>query len=433
MAQKRHAWLVVAVLMFSVRAQANPLDTFGYTSADIAMGGGVTALAGSYDACYYNPAGLALLDGFDVGLGVQVFRPFLKSSINRLDASTGVIEPRQVSRGSTGTLFDLGIASPIPLGKGLDRHLFWGIQAAFPGSTLYAVRERPVQEAYFPFMEERNRRLVLNGALAGRWKWLMVGVGVSLLPNVYGRVDVDFTREGRANQTEVDVKMNLSPNVGALVEPIPGLTVGLTWRGANRTHLSIPVNAVLSDKIAAIRLKVLAYDYSTPHQIALGLAYQKPGYRVAADVTYSMYRDFRQSAPSVLLYSSSADDKVIKETLVPDANFRNSWAVRLGGEWRPVAALALRAGFGWVQSPVPAQTGVTNFLDGDRYMGSIGLGFDAASVGGPPLSVDLHMQYAWMVGHRDAKTVFDPGNPGYPSVASEGWALNGGMTLRYRF
>ena len=40
----------------------------------------------------------------------------------------------------------------------------------------------------------------------------------------------------------------------------------------------------------------------------------------------------------------------------------------------------VRAGFGWVQSPVPEQTATTNLLDGDRLTGSLGLGFDAAGV-----------------------------------------------------
>lgn len=425
--------LGAAVLAQAGAARANPLDMFGATSANIAMGGGATGLAGSYDACWYNPAGLGQLDGFDLGIGTLVYRPFLKATTHA-DDGTGRIAPTTAARAeTTRALMDIGLASPIPLGKKHPRLLFAGLHVAFPVGSIYAVRERPVQEAYFPFLEDRNRRLVLNAAVAFRWKWAMLGAGISMLPDVIGRVDVDLTKDSQANQALVDVNMSLAPTVGAMVAPIPGLTIGFTWRGANRTYIEIPVSAVLSEKIAAVRLKVLAHDFSTPHQLALGAGYRTERFTVAGDVTYSLYQDFSQSSPRVILYSSGADGKVVRETRPPDPRFRNTFAVRAGGEYRPLRALAIRAGFGWVQSPVPAQTGVTNLLDGDRFTGSFGLGFDAVGVGGPPITVDAHVAYAAMVGHTDAKTVFEPGNPGYPYVAGEGGVLNAGLTFRVRF
>ncbi len=432
----RFAWALtvsLALLGLAVPASANPLDTFGATSANIAMGGGATGLAGSYDACWYNPAGLGQLDGFDLGIGTLVYRPFLKATTHAEDGTGRIVPATSARADTTRALMDIGLASPIPLGKKYPRLLFAGLHVAFPVGSIYAVRERPVQEAYFPFMEDRNRRLVLNAAVALRWKWAMLGVGVSMLPDVIGRVDVDFTKDSSANQALIDVNMSLAPTIGAMVAPIPGLTIGFTWRGANRTYIEIPVSAVLSEKIAAVRLKVLAYDFSTPHQFALGAAYRTGQFTVAGDLTYSLYSDFQQSSPRVILYSSGSDGRIVKETRPPDPDFRNTFAVRFGGEYRPLRALAIRAGFGWVQSPVPAQTGITNLLDGDRFTGSFGLGFDAVGVGGPPIGVDVHVAYTAMVSNRDAKYVFEPGNPGYPNVAGEGGVLNAGLTFRARF
>jgi long-chain fatty acid transport protein len=415
-------------------AVANPLDTFGYTAKGMALGGAMTAAAASYDATYYNPAGLGMLKGFELGLGAMTYKTFLTAKYSTLDTASGLLvrttaKRNNVVRGAA----DIGIASPIPLGKGLERVLFLGASVSVPGPTLFAVRERPLQEPYFPMLEDRNRRLVLNVAAAGRWKWLMVGAGFSFIPSVTGRVNVDFMDGGNQNLTEVDVGTRLSPNVGLLVEPIPGLTVGVTWRGENRLDLSIPVSAVLSDKIAPVRLKVTAVDYSTPHQIALGAAYQTARFLVTGDVTYSLYHRFRASSPDVILYSSTSEGQVLKETGVPDPGFHDTWAVRVGGEFKPLKALALRAGFAWVQSPVPAQTGVMNLLDGDRYVGSVGLGFDAEGVGGPAITVDVAMAGGAMVGSEDAKKTLDAENPGYPSVGGEGWYLAGSLSAKVRF
>ena len=212
---------------------------------------------------------------------------------------------------------------------------------------------------------------------------------------------------------------------------MPGLTLGLTWRGENRLDLSIPVSAVLADNLAPVRLKVTAVDYSTPHQIALGAAYRTDRFLVTGDVTYSVYRRFRSSAPDVILYSSKTE--VLKQSIALDPGFHDTWAVRVGGEFKPLKALALRAGFAWIQSPVPAQTGVTNLLDGDRYVGSVGLGFDAEAVGGPAITVDAAMSGGYLVSNRDAKDAQDATNPGYPWVGSEGWYLAGALSAKVRF
>ena len=411
---------------------ANPLDTFGYTAKGMALGGAMTAAASSFDATYYNPAGLGMLKGFDLGLGAMTYKTFLTAKYSTLDKASGQLVRQSTRRNDTvrGS-GDVGIASPVPLGKGLERVLFLGASVVIPGTTLYAVRERPIQQPYFPFMEDRNRRLVLNVAAAGRWKWLMVGAGFTFIPSVKGRVNVDFTDGGNQNLTEVDVGTRVSPNLGVLVEPVPGLTLGLTWRGENRLDLSIPVSAVLADNLAPVRLKVTAVDYSTPHQIALGAAYRTDRFLVTGDVTYSVYRRFRSSAPDVILYSSKTE--VLKQSIALDPGFHDTWAVRVGGEFKPLKALALRAGFAWIQSPVPAQTGVTNLLDGDRYVGSVGLGFDAEAVGGPAITVDAAMSGGYLVSNRDAKDAQDATNPGYPWVGSEGWYLAGALSAKVRF
>ncbi len=424
--------VLVAAMLAARASWANPMETFGYTSRAIGMGGGATASAASYESCFYNPAGLGMLVGPEAGVGVLVYRPFLTAHIHQQDPATGALVPVDQKRSdNAGVLLDVGFGTPIPLGDGLERVLFFGFNLVVPGTTLYAVRERPATEATFPFLEDRNRRLVLNAAVAIRpWKPLMIGAGFSLLPDVFGDVKVDFTQAGTENATSVDVAMHLSPNVGILAEPMPGLTLGLTWRGANRTYLSIPVHVKLSQQYAAINVEVTAYDYSTPHELAFGIAWHDDRWSVAGDFTYSFYRQFHQSAPAVQMYDATGN--VTQNSAVPDPDFHDAMAVRLGAEWKATDALAVRLGFGWVQSPVPAQTGDTNLLDGDRYTvaGGVGYSFEGFGV---PISLDAHIAWAGMVSNRDAKATLDPTNPGYPSVSGTGSILNSGLTAKVWF
>ena len=411
------------VLLMSVAssALANPFDTFGYTPRAAGMGGAFTGAACSYEATYYNPAGLARLASPEVGIGVLMWRPVLHVN----DAES----PANVTR----ALVDLGFGTPIPLGRGLGRILFMGTNLAFPGGTLYAIRAQPLAKPHFPFLEDRNRRLVFNLALAVRvTRVLSIGAGISLLPDVSGDVNVDLTDAGTKNAVSVDADMHLSPNVGVLVEPMEGLTVGLTWRGANRTYLKLPVSVFVGESSAKpINIEVLSYDYSTPHQLALGAAFRRSRFEVALDVTYSFYRYFNQSSPTVNLLDSTG--KVTNTSAVPNPNFRDTWAVRMGGEVRVMDPLVMRAGFGFVQSPVPAQTGETNLLDGHRFTLSLGAGFDMAEVQGPPVVVDAHFAWTKMQTNRDAKSSVITSNPGYPTIEGSGSVFFGGVSAKVRF
>lgn len=426
----RAAWVLITWLLLAPEGRGNPMATYGYTARAIALGGAMTAATGSFDATYYNPAGLARVDAFEFGVGLSVRRTFLTARHSVAAADTGVLERVETGRGGTRGSLDLGLASPVPLGAGLERVLFAGASVSLPGTTLYAIRERPIEQPVFPFLEERNDRLVLNLALAGRWKWLTVGAGLSFLPEVAGRVDVDFTEGDRKNSTSVDVNTSLAPTVGVVLTPVGGLSIGLAWRGENRLDLTIPVSVVISEKITPVDLSVTAVDHSTPHELAVGVAWQGSGWLAATDVTYALYHRFRASFPDVVLFSSSGDGDA---AFSPDAGFHDTWAVRLGGELDVSRGLAVRAGASWVQSPVPAQHGQTNLLDGDRLAGSVGLGLDLAELGGPALVIDAAVTGGGLIGNRDAKTTLDTANPGYPWLEGQGGYVQGTLSTTARF
>lgn len=413
------AMAVVPALLRARDASANPEDTFGAGSRAAAMAGAVTAAAASYDACHYNPAALSHVRGPEAGIGFLAYRPFLR--INDEDSSAN----------RARALVAFGFASPIPLGRGLDDLLFLGVDAMLPGLSLYSIRAFPRSEPHFPFLEDRNRRLVLNAAIAVRpLRWLAIGAGFSLLPHVAGDVRVDFAGTGDRSHTNVDVTAHLSPNVGVLVRPVPALAVALVWRGANRTRLRIPTSVDVAE-IPPIRLNVEATEYATPHQIALGVSWEVRPVLVSLDIIYSFYRQFEQSSPIVTLYDSSG--AVTKVQSVADPGFHDAVSVRAGAEWHVRGPWRLRAGLAFVQSPVPAQEGESNLLDGHRFTAAAGAGLDIGAAGGPPIRVDAHLAWTGMVSNRDEKMIVDPANPGYPTIRGSGSILSGGLDVKVRF
>ncbi len=410
---------ILVALPWPRGASANPEDTFGAGSRAAAMAGAATAAAASYDACHYNPAALSPLRGPEAGLGLLAYRPFLHVNDEGSPANR------------TQALVAFGFASPIPLGRGLNDLLFVGVDAMLPGLSLYSIRAYPRSEPHFPFLEDRNRRLVLNAAVALRpLRWLAVGAGFSLLPHVAGDVRVDFVGTGDRSHTAVDVEAHLSPNVGVLVRPVPALALALVWRGANWTRLRIPTSVDVA-QIPPIRLNVEATEYSTPHQIALGIAWEVRPVLMSLDFIYSFYRQFDQSSPIVTLYDSAG--AVTKVQTVGDPGFHDAVSVRAGAEWHVRGPWVVRAGFAFVQSPVPAQEGESNLLDGHRFTAAAGAGFDAGAAGGPPVRVDAHVAWTGMVSNRDEKVLLDPANPGYPTIRGSGSLLSGGLDVKVGF
>ena len=409
-----------AVVVASAQVRANPDETFAASARAGGMAGAMAAAAASYDACHHNPAALSRLQGPEAGLGVLVYRPFLR--INGADAAAN----------RTRALESVGFATPVPLGRGLGDILFLGIEAKVPGLSLYSIRSVPVTEPHFPFLQDRNRRLVLNVALAVRLhRILAIGAGFSLLPDVAGDVRVDFAGGGDRSYTFVDVTAHLSPNVGILVQPHRSWSFALVWRGANRTRLSIPTSVDVS-KIPPIRLDVRSPEYWTPHQITLGVAWQVAPVLLDLDVTYAFYRDFEQASPTVVLYDSQGS--VSKTNAVADPGFHDTIAVRAGVEWRIAEGpFLLRAGFAFQQSPVPAQHRESNLLDAHRFTGAIGAGLDVAAAGGPPLMLDVHLAWTGLAGNHDEKLVVAPSNPGYPSIRSGGGVFSAALDCKVRF
>jgi long-chain fatty acid transport protein len=411
--------LLVALILFfflPALAIANPEETFGVGARAIGAGGALTSVAKSYDATFYNPAALTRVTSPELGLGFFLYRPFFEISNNNSDAN------------KTQFLLNFGFASNFPLpSKGKDL-LFIGLNLSLPPNRLYSIQALPSHEPHFVFFETRNRRLAVDFAIALKLHRIFsVGAGFSILPNISGDVKVDFTKGDNESRLLVDVKPKLSPNAGVLVNPYKGLFVALSWRGANKSTIDIPVSVYLQ-QLPPIDLQIQAWEYSTPHTITFGAGYDFGKFLVALDFSYYFFRDFYASVPTVTLYGAQGTSST-SSTMV--SALHDSIALRIGGEAKVMKPLTLRSGFSFVQSPVPAQEDVSNMLDCNRFTLSLGASLDVPYV--PELSTDLAFSYTYLVKNHDEKMVFAPQNKGYPNISYGGHLVAFGMTLRYRF
>lgn len=402
-------------------AEASPFDTYGFTSRAIAMGGSVTAGTRDVDAAYYNPAGATRSVRPALAVGVLVADDFLKAGGESADLQTNVV-------------LELGLATPLPFGTWAAEHLFVTLGAALPTSGIFDVALPDDESVAFPFWSARNRRLALQAALAVRAvDWLSLGVGFALLADVVGDVQVDLRGSRGYNALGVEIGYSLAPTAGVLVEPLPWLAVGLTYRGAHEMAIDLPVDVQVLDGVPSLVAAITASSYWMPHEVALGFEFRPlPTLRLTADLTWYHYGAFRYPSPDVRVYD--IDGEVVQESLAEPLDFHDVWAPRFGVEWWALPWLAVRGGYGYANSPVPAQSGRTNLMDADRNVVSLGLGFALPAEwlwgGDGSLAIDLHAQLAILDRRTFEKTEYIPENPGFPNIGLSGGTFNAGLSIR---
>ena len=362
------ALLVLLLWSLATTASANPFDVWGFGSRGIALGSAGTAAADGVGAGYYNPAAITRSRALSVCLGILVADDFLKSTGSQGSESGADI--------AASIHYQLGIAAPVPMGGVMKERIFVALAASFPQDEIYDVDLPDSRELSFPFWEARNRRLVLSASVAGRiTDWLSASIGLTLLPDVAGDVQVNLLDSNGRNAGRIQVDYDLAPVAGLYVTPLPWLSLGVVYRGEHSTNINLPVAVEVLSGVPPVAATIVAPAYAQPHQVAVGVATRAfDGLLIAADLSWSNYSRFRYSSPSVTSFDTEGE--VLQTGEVPVVQMSDTFSPRLGVEWEALGWLALRGGYGFVPSPVPPQTQSTNLLDAHRHVLSLGLGFD---------------------------------------------------------
>ncbi len=446
---------LAAVLLAAAPAAAQPMDTYGMGSRSVALGGAVTADVEDFSANYYNPAGV-VRDG-QLRIGVGWFGAVHELQMNELSSNVDPLHGIVAGLNVPGNVGDFRFAF------GLALHL--NDQRVSRTRTL--PRTRPRWELY----DNRPHRTYLATHIAIEpVPWLRFGGGIGFLS--YSQVDlsirgtIDIGAPERGSALEHDVLGNLItirfPQVGVQVEPTDWLDFGAVYRGAYAltTELYAEVGEddyegedaaglVVGDLYVPAYLELLSASTSAyvPHQLSFGASVRPvPSLRIGVELTWLMWSlyqspiglteiDIRIEVPPEL-----ADSIVIPplaSTSPVPAGFSDRLVPRIGVEWSafesPDAALALRAGYFYENSPAPEQSGAYNLVDTDRHAWSLGAGLELRSLRPllpGSLRFDLHLQYGFLPARRMTK--LSPIDPVGDYVA-EGHVFAGGLTTEVRF
>lgn len=424
-------------LLVASPAAANPLDAFGFGARAVGMGGAATAVSTDVAANYYNPAGLAAGDGLRLDLGYAFVRPELRiaGGDQRVDDSRG---------------FQGGVALP---GELFGRRVGFSLGLHLPDERVSRIRALPQRQPRWVLWDNRPQRVVITSSVAVEViEGLFIGGGLTYLANTAGTLDitgdvglfdVELTRLSSA--VDVDLASVRYASAGVLYRG-DGWRVGAAWRQDFSLKLDLDVRVtgqVLSAPEVAVvpeglfLLRSLNDNLYSPQQVFVGAAVTLGDWLVAVDVGWLDWSRFPSPTArlelALELAPLSFELPLPAEPVAP--GFHDIVVPRVGVEWEAVAGewgrFLVRGGGFYEPSPAPDQAGATNYVDGDKLAGALGVGVrvvDPSGVFPRPIEVDVAGQVVRMM--RRVYLKDDPADPvgDYPA---EGWAygFSAGMGL----
>ncbi|UQA56316.1 OmpP1/FadL family transporter [Polyangium aurulentum] len=437
-------------------ADASAPGTYGLGSRSAALAGATTADATDFSATFYNPAGLTSARGLELSIGYMYADNRLR--MNGRDNDVADIHG-----------IGAGIVAP---GKILGVPFAFGIGAYLPDDGLSRIRALRQETPRWELYNDRSTILFLSAHLAVRpLPWLEIGGGLAFLAATRGR----FAIRGEANVLKPynsALEHEVDADLTSVRYPIAGVRVrlgsygylGVAYRGESKLDLSLEAN--LDGVVDFAGLDVpLRYTLATrtldafqPQQAVFGMSFQKvAGLRVNVDLAWVDWSAYESPTARTQAHLEAdpppgtpvdlPDDP--KPTRIVPPDFRDRIVPRVGLEYvlgfgprrsvagredkAPLVEIPLRAGYAYELSPVPDQTGSTNFVDADRHTVALGAGVTLNAPGKilpGTLRLDVHAALSVL-----PERIITKANPSdfIGDFRADGTMLSGGATLNASF
>jgi long-chain fatty acid transport protein len=424
---------LLVLVLASGTAHADPLDDFGFGGAAAATAGARTATATGPEAAHHNAAGVAL--GTDPAAMIGWGGGKMLLEIDGHDAK--VLDPHGTS---------MGLAIPIDLGGGWK--LGAGLALYLPDQFLARVQLIPATEPHYVLLDNDPHRVVVEPVAAFSYQdRIAFGAGASILADARSNAiifDVGVIAGEKVGESQLDIALpvRLAPIVGAWAKPHDKLRLGATFRGELSLDLVLDILAnvqvqgvVTGDALVSLR----AQNYFTPARATGGVAFDvTDDLTLSADVVWQQWSKFEAGVADLKVLVALDITPPLVATDVPVASFEDTVSARVGAEYRHAPAdaktwWALRGGWGYLPSPVPEQTGLTSFADGDRMLVTLGAGVTLADwrpILLKPIDIDLGLQWQHVAHRLTVKDVEEfPGQ----AFSSGGEILHAGISSTIRF
>lgn len=462
--------LAIALALPASSAHAGPFDLFGAGGRDSARAGASAAHPTGPSAVFYNVGALtSVSDAVRVGASLSLYNTsiLLKGRPDGYDVpDLGADSPAQPSR-LDRTRRDTDDVAPIAsvVIAGASSLGVAGLKAGFtlylPTQQVFAIDTHFVDERerlssnrlHFELIDARLRRLDAHAGVAyALTDWLSVGAGGVILPGAL--LDNDIALSDPTNQEDAEVNLGVDTiastgyTLGAHVTPRDWVRVGLSYRSALAMRVEgvnrITVIGAQDDSGEPLEQRFSLVPSYTPASATLGVALGDARRGAEIDLRWTRWSEF-------------------VDTQGDPAGFEDTVSTRAATWWPLRDGIQGQLGLGYDPTPVPPQTGRTNYVDNDRVVASLGATHDTDWLGGARVDwfLQLHAllprdtDKAQLDAYPDCApgvadlcdevpdTTSDPrtgqpypgarglqtGNPGFPGFSSGGWIGTVGVSI----
>lgn len=399
------------------------------------MGFAFTAQADDPSAIYFNPAGLTQLKGQNVMLGVT----YVRENGGEFTGTTPV-DNQTAIKSETQKSLNFYIPNAYYTKTTSDGYLAYGVGIFSPFGLGQEYNNGNNSSIFRNQITKIDlRTIVVNPTIAFKInEFLSVGAGIDWM---YGKAKLAKTAvvPGVGNIFNLDLDGDGDAwgyNFGVLLKPTENFRIGANYRSPftlkikdgdvrirniNSTAPFVPNPAPPPAAFTAAQIfggtsfdtKGAATLYM-PATFALGAAYTMGRMTVEADADWTFWHS----------YTSLPIDFRDNKPILPDSNAAKNWkdvvAFRLGAEYRVTDPLALRAGFVYDPTPVPADTMGPELPDSNRLNYMVGAGYKIG-----PVTIDGAFMY---IDKKD-RTVTNPQFNG--TWKGDAWLA--GLDVGYKF
>ena len=429
-------FLIIGCLSTAAHAQEMQVfEEYGVGPRDSAMGSAFVGVADDFSAAFYNPAGLAQVEGLHATFGYKLILPKVTLKIPGYSADYFTDYP-YTNFGLVGLATDLNVPSIVnPKYTAMFNFgMAFGISDFIHSYTNYYEQYTPY---FFRYQDRPVALLPLYLALSVKpLDWFSFGGGLVMAPSTTYmdcRVRTDiYLPEGNSVASQ-----GLVNRAYSLIEPLAGimfriplagmsdrLRVGLVWRdevqvldgkgpALNKIYVHLPGTDKTLSPIPPMNVPVVTLSGFTPMQAALGIAYKPTdGLLLATDTVWkrwSTWLNYFLVRPDPPFHDTVEQHVGLEQRFFTDEAWLEYWALRAGWYYQP--------------KPTPSENNEWNILDNNTHVMSTGFGLRLDEILGvikTPVNFDANFQLHYLVPETIANT-----EDRYPPLKTGGLAYSG--------
>jgi long-chain fatty acid transport protein len=425
--KRRHgAALATLFCLFagSTAARATTGTVFGVGPGTRAWAGAGATQGSGYEAAFQNPASLSLSPGLSLSAGYGVQSSWLYTQRGQAAEQRFETEPL--------SLATLGFTLPL---EAFGQRWVVGFASLSPGGSV-ARADLPLgEQPQFPLLLSRQHAIDFDLGLGVRpWRFLALGLGLRALASLSGTAQVQT--QGKATTTSVSDTLQpvLAPNVGVTAFLGSSASAALVLKAPLRADFDIELSAVDLNATQLPPLHLAGVAHYDPLSLQAEYAQRLGSLTALFGAVYQRFSRTPTLLPSTVTCPEQRPN--CSALVAQPPRFHDTVelhvATALELELTRAARAELRAGYAFVPSPVPDQSGPDNLLDNARHRFGVGYGLTLRRPL-PPLGLDAALTLDQLVPRISRKaTDVAPNNAGAPTLTTRGRSLGLSLGLTVR-